>query len=530
MLRRRSARPAHSNPAAACQGGRALRKLAPLAAAAAFAAGTLVADTASAQLFRRSRPQPAPVRMAAAPAPVQGSGQAPGAQAPGAQAGPADAVARAEQRYQAGDHDGAVREADVAVRANPRNHQALYFRGSAKVELGLKLNNTEMIREGIADSREAISLGGRTNSKYYLPYLYGMTSLGTIESRDEHAQVATTTADTVLERPNLDAETKGNLLYQRTLAKRFLKDTDGAVADFTAALEALPNHLASASERANTLQIDGTPEQATQAFDQLVEAFPENPLVYNNRGMFLLNQGDADAAIADFTLALERNPNYHYALTNRGKAALDQGDTTAAIADFDRSLQVNPKQPGVYGFRGNAKLFAGDLAGAIADHRQAVKEAPTNPIAHSDLGFVLSFSGRYENALEQFDTALNLAPIYRHLHPWRLECLLALGQDPAAEHRGINLAMENGGNKADWVVRLLQFQLGRLTSEELLEKISTKDLKAAAAQRCEAHYFIGRARERAGDASGAAEAYRVALETDQTQLSAYRGAKIAMGE
>ncbi|NNJ27689.1 tetratricopeptide repeat protein [Alienimonas chondri] len=519
MLRRRPARSARPLFAYADSTGRSLRKLAPLAAAAAFAAGSFAADAASAQGQRR--PQRQPARVSQAPAPAQGGARI--------DQQSVEAVARAEQKYRAGDFDGVVQEADAALRLNDQTHQAYYFRGSAKVELGLKRGDTEMIRAGIADAREAISLGGRTNSKYYLPYLYGMTNLGMIESREEHAQVAVQTADTVLQRENLDADTKGNLLYQRALAKRYQKDTDGAVADFTAALEVLPNHLASASERANTLQADGTPEQAREAFDQMVAAFPENPLVYNNRGMFLLNQGDADAASADFTRALEQNPNYFYALTNRGKTALDRGDVTAAIADFDASLKANPGQPGVYGFRGNAKLFAGDLAGAVADQQMAVKESPTNPIAHSDLGFVLFFAGQYDQALAQFDAALRLAPGFRHLHPWRLEALTTLGRN-ASEDPGVTLALDNGGNGVDWVVRLLQFQLGRLTGEELLSKISDTDPKAAAAQTCEANYFIGRARQRAGDAAGAAEAYRVSLESDQKQLSAYRGAKIALGE
>ena len=469
----------------------------------------------------------APLAVAAGSLALAPSAPAQNGQPPAAQ--PSDPVARAEQRYAAGDFDGVVREADAALRANARNHQALYFRGSAKVEMGLLRGDADMLRAGIADAREAISLGGRTNSKYYLPYLYGMTNLGVMEGRQEHAEVAAQTADTVLDRPSLDDDTAANLLYQRALAKRFQEDTDGAVADFSAALEKLPTHMGAAAERANTLQVAGRPGEARGAFDQLVQAFPENPLVYNNRGMFLLAEGDLDAATEDFTRALDRDPNYFYALTNRGKAALDRGDTTAAIADFDRSLKANAEQAGVYGFRGNARLLAGDLTGAIADQTEAARRAPTNPIAHSDLGFVLFFAERYGRALEQFDAALRLTPTFRHLHPWRLECLRALNRDPATDP-GITLALDNGGNGVDWVVRVLQFQLGRLTGEELLEKITAEDEGAAAKQRCEAHYFIGRSRERAGDVEGAAAAYRVALETGQTTLSAYRGARIALNE
>ena len=104
-----------------------------------------------------------------------------------------------------------------------------------------------------------------------------MTNLGVMEGRQEHAEVASQTADTVLARPSLDDDTAANLLYQRALAKRFQEDTDGAVADFTAALEKLPTHMGAAAERANTLQVAGRPGEARGAFDQLVQAFPENP-------------------------------------------------------------------------------------------------------------------------------------------------------------------------------------------------------------------------------------------------------------
>lgn len=492
-----------------------IRRRARTFARSAFAAAALAvaADAAVAQSYDTG------YRVARAP--QTGSAAAPNPAA--------DAVERAEQRYLAGDFDGVVREADVALRASDRNHQALYFRGSAKVELGLLRGEIEMVRDGIADARQAISLGGRTNSKYYLPYLYGMTNLSMMEGRPDHAEVAQSTADTVLARGDLDADTRANLLYQRGLAKAYQEDVDGAVADYAAAVSTLPAHLGAAAAKANALQVAGRTDDARDAYDELIAGFPENPLVYNNRGMFELAAGDRGAAGEDFSRALELNPNYHFALTNRGKAALDAGDTTAAIADFDRSLRIEPNQPGVYGFRGNAKLYAGDLRGALADQTEAVRKAPTNPIAHSDLGFVLFFAGQYPQALQQFDAALRLAPSFRHLHPWRLEALRETGGDPSGDP-GITLALDNGGNGVDWVVRVLQFQLGRLTGEELLSKITTENEQAAEAQRCEAHYFIGRAREAADDNAGAAEAYRLALQTDRKQLSAYRGAKIRLGE
>ena len=155
----------------------------------------------------------------------------------------------------------------------------------------------------------------------------------------------------------------------------------------------------------------------------------------------------------------------------------------------------------------------------MTDQRRAVRENPTNAIAHGDLGFVLFFSGRYADALAAFEKALSLAPSYRHLQPWRLECLLGLGRDGAGDP-GVTLALDNNGGQADWVVRLLQFQLGRLTGEELLGKVSSEDEAAANAQRCEAHYFIGRARERVGSASRAAPKLRTAAALSPANRSA----------
>jgi hypothetical protein len=85
--------------------------------------------------------------------------------------------APAEQAYKQGEFDKVVQLTNTTLRSNPNDHVALYLRGSARVEQGLQRRDGQLIRDGIADAREAIRLGGKENSIYYLPYLYGMTQL-----------------------------------------------------------------------------------------------------------------------------------------------------------------------------------------------------------------------------------------------------------------------------------------------------------------------------------------------------------------
>ena len=433
-----------------------------------------------------------------------------------------------EVAYQSGRFPQAITQADRMLRSNPNDHVALYLRGSAKIEQGLIAGTADLVRGGIADARQAIEKGGSTNPRYYLPYLYGMTNLSMIEDRPDHAEVAIGIAEQVLaaQASGGDPETRSNLLYQRALARQFLGRTDDAVADFDAAVAVNPQHIAARLRKAELLARVNRPEEARRAFDATVDAYPDNALVYNNRGDFLRSLGERDAAVQDFTRAIEKDPTFGYAYTNRGVTLLEGGKADAAINDFDRSLELQPDQPVVLGMRGNAQLVRGDLEAAIRDQRAAVRAAPQNPVTHSDLAFALFFAEQYQDALAEFDEALDLAPQFRHLHPWRFETLAALRRDPSADP-GVRAALENDGNAVDWVVRLIQYQTGSIDADTLRGKVSdTPDV--ADAQLTEANYFIGRKRLREGDPGGALEAFKSALNFQLTRLSAYRGAKIAV--
>jgi tetratricopeptide (TPR) repeat protein len=403
---------------------------------------------------------------------------------------------------------------------------ALYLRGSARVEEGVQQRVAQLLRDGIADAREAISLGGRENVIYYLPYLYGMTNLSIIENRKEHAQISAQQADVALAAPGIKPDEKSKLIYQRGLAKGFLGETDSAVRDFEEAIRLDPQFLAAYTAEADTLARADRRDAAKAAFDRAVKQFPSNPLVYNNRGMFFQQSNQPEKAVADLTRSVELDPNYFFAYTNRGVTLMLLDKPEAAEADFTTSLKINPQQPMVYGLRGTARVAEGKFDEAIADHQKALQMVPNHPSAITDLGFAQFFAGRYEDAVRSFEKALEVNPNFTQLQPWRIAALEELGRKDAAAAE-FSPIFDKPAEQRDWMENLVAFQFDRISADQLLAAVAAEE-PAKTAQRAEAEYFIGRKLAQHDHPDEAKDAYQRVLQTGAKHLSAYRGAKFAL--
>jgi tetratricopeptide (TPR) repeat protein len=132
--------------------------------------------------------------------------------------------------------------------------------------------------------------------------------------------------------------------FWRGMTEMSKNDLDGAIADFTKAIELNPKYA--------------------QA--------------YLNRGNAKAPKGDLDGAIADYSKAIELNPKSDRNGTektylNRGQVKQAKGDLDGAIADYSKAIELNPKSADAYNYRGKAKKAKGDLDGADKDFAQAKK-------------------------------------------------------------------------------------------------------------------------------------------------------------
>ena len=123
---------------------------------------------------------------------------------------------------------------------------------------------------------------------------------------------------------------------QRGIARFEKNDLEGAIADFTKAIEL------------NGQQLE---------------------FCFYFRGIALYRRGRLDDAIADLTKAitLKQHPRFY---GDRGNMLAQKGDLAGAIADLDRAIEIDPKYAKAYGDRGIVRSMRGEDAAAESDFKK----------------------------------------------------------------------------------------------------------------------------------------------------------------
>lgn len=439
-----------------------------------------------------------------------------------------NAIRKAQEAYHEGRFEQCIDLTTQVLEANPRHSVARYHRASALVELGRRDRSIEKVREGIADAREALSIAGKQYLIFHIPYFYGMTSLAELENRASHAELTIKIATPLLQRPELPPGVKGMVYYQRALARIFLKDYLGAAADYGEALRIDPQFQAAHFGRADAYLKAGQPGKARESYDQAVLAMVDDPLVYNNRGTFQLQQGRVDAAIADFSKALELDPRFAMAALNRGFARSQQSDWFEAENDYLLALDADPEQTLAMRLLGMARMAQGKLPTAIEAYTQALSVNPQDAELYAGRGFVRFFAKDYAGATTDFTKARQLNPNDTNILPWKYCALARSGQQAAAQQELTAFVQAQGGGM-NWHVALCQYLLGQMDGQALLKFASTPAEAATKNQwLCEAHFFQGLQSELAKQPEESRTHFTECLKTNQTQLTAYIGSKLAL--
>jgi len=433
----------------------------------------------------------------------------------------------AEAAYVAGDFAKCIELTTQILAANPKDSAALHMRASARVEFGVVRRDIKELRLGIEDARDSLR-HGVTEPNYYLPYMYGMTSLANLENRKEHADVVLQVAKSVLAKQGLTPEQRANVLFQRAGAYIFLKNFEAASQDYRDAIKDDPSHLSSHVGLAESYVVSGQPDKAMAAFTTAVETFTNNPLVFNNRGLFLQQQGRYKEAIVDFNKAIQLDGKYAVAYANRGFTYQADRNLPQAEADYSEAIKLDPKHPLFYSLRGTCRLSQLNVEGAIEDYSQAIRLDPQNPVAQADLGFARFFSRDYAGATQAFEQSLSISPAMRYLNPWRCWALALQGRVETAAPI-LEQSVKRPEAERDWIDQLVLFINGKISEQDLVksvEKVTDPRLKNA--QMCEAYFFIAERRHQLGDKSNAAIFHQQAVKTNAYDLSAYRGAQFAL--
>jgi tetratricopeptide (TPR) repeat protein len=155
--------------------------------------------------------------------------------------------------------------------------------------------------------------------------------------------VAVQIQDVTEKSPSPATEESDENLVNRGIEKGKEGDLDGAIVDFTRAIELNPKNDAPYYNRAQAKRLKKDAAGAVADYTRAIELGSQNPAAYNNRGNARAENGDRDGAIADYTRAVELKPDYARAYYNRAVAKEEKGDAIGAKADFKTAEKLDPE-------------------------------------------------------------------------------------------------------------------------------------------------------------------------------------------
>ena len=206
--------------------------------------------------------------------------------------------------------------------------------------------------------------------------------------------------------------------FLRAYAKHDIKDYQGAIADYSKAIEINPQDVLAYNNRGNSRQKSNDYQGAFDDHNKAIAINPKFAPGYLNRGNTKQELKDFLGAITDYNKAIEINAQYVLAYSNRGNAKTELGDHQGGIADFNKAIEINPQFADAYSNRGISKSDLGDKQGAISDYNKAIGIDPQHPVAYSNRGIAKRHLGDAQGAIVDYNKAITInaqdAPAYNN--------------------------------------------------------------------------------------------------------------------
>ena len=128
---------------------------------------------------------------------------------------------------------------------------------------------------------------------------------------------------------------------QRGIARFEKNDLDGAIADFTKAIELNGQQLEFCLYfRGIALYRRGRLDEAITDLSKAI-TLKQHPRFYGDRGNMLARRSELDGAMADLNRAIELEPKFAKAYGDRGLVRLMRGEDTAAELDFSKCFELD---------------------------------------------------------------------------------------------------------------------------------------------------------------------------------------------
>jgi tetratricopeptide (TPR) repeat protein len=179
-------------------------------------------------------------------------------------------------------------------------------------------------------------------------------------------------------------------------------ELDKTIAELDKAIGLNPRSAKAFTMRADCKTITRDMEGAVRDYTKAIELGPNAPGIekaYNNRGVARQYLGNDINAFSDFERAIQINPNYADPYNGRGVLLDKRGRTDFALKDYNRAILLDPFGSAAYTGRGNIEFRRNDLAGALADYDKSIELFPVAAASYIIRGTIHGLRNKWELAL-----------------------------------------------------------------------------------------------------------------------------------
>jgi tetratricopeptide (TPR) repeat protein len=279
---------------------------------------------------------------------------------------------------------GNTREArrlyEQALRAAPRNADALHLLGLTWLDEGQAERGLQLIRRAIA---------------YRPDYLEAINNIAIeLAKLDRHAE-----ARGFLEKALALNPAQPDIHYNLGRSLNALGAFDAALASYDRALALRPGHAETWNNRAVTLLALKDTDGAIASCDRAVALRPDYHEAWTHRAICLRTLDRPAEALASLDNAIFANPDFCDAWLTRGHCLHDLRQYEDALAAYDKAIALKPGDAGGWTGKGIALHGLKRYADALACQDKALDISPGNFEAVLARGAALQKLGRLEDAL-----------------------------------------------------------------------------------------------------------------------------------
>jgi tetratricopeptide (TPR) repeat protein len=341
-----------------------------------------------------------------------------------------------------GDTGGAAGQADIVLKKNEHDRQALQLRARVRLQTGQTreaikdleevLKQEPNSRSGLYFMAEARMRAGQIEQarnlageliRYYPDYLPGKLLQMQINFAAKDAKSVLALSNELLDRlsksapdietsPQLMADARAKALMSRGLAQLQLGNMEAARQDLNMARDQAPNSPVSHINLARLSLKEGKTDEAISLYERALAIDSANYDALNGLVNIYVKQGRTDQAHARVDQAISSQQGNRDALATlhylKAQVHVYEKNTGNAEAELRRALDNNQNYLAAYFALGALFANTSQQDRAIAEYRRVIERKPDDVAAYTLIGMIEDSRGNYDAAAENYRKALEL--------------------------------------------------------------------------------------------------------------------------